>query len=165
MSRAVALALALAVATSGCATYEGSRNTAVASGVSFAVGMGTWIGGSQADSAPTAVAGLALGTASMMVVMASAVGMAILPKRVEIALRLAHELVVRAEAGDCETVTLRRAEVEELDALVYEVVLMEDPAIVECFGSSPSSSSPSSSPSAPAVVPVRLDPASTSTVR
>jgi hypothetical protein len=163
LSRAVALALALSTAatttgTTGCATYEGSRDTAALGGITFAAGMGTWFAGSQAHDATTAFAGLALGTASMVAVMGSAVGMTILPKRVEIALRIAHELVVRAQAGDCEIVDKRRHEVEDLDNLVYEVVLMDDPAVSECFGLSSSSSSSPADRDHP-------DPASTSIVR
>jgi hypothetical protein len=141
--RSSAVILAVALTTTSCATYEGSRNTAAVGGVTFATGMGAWIAGSQSDSTATAFTGIAIGTASMMVVLGSAVGMAILPKRVEIALRIAHELVTRAESGDCVTVAQRVHEVAELDQLVYEVVLMEDPEVQKCFDFS--SSSPSSS--------------------
>lgn len=145
VNRAIAVAVILAVAstTTSCATYEGSRDTAMVGGVSFAVGMGTLFASDRAESTAGAFTGLAIGTASMLLVMGSAVGIAILPKRVEIALQIAHELVVRAESGDCVTVAARRHEVEELDGLVYEVVLMEDPEVLECFdfSSSPASSS------------------------
>lgn len=162
--RAVAIALMLAIATttSGCATYEGSRDTAAVGGIAFAAGVGGWYSGDAVDSAPMAMTGLALGAASMMLVMGAAVGMAVLPKRVEIALRIAHELAVRAEAGDCVTVIERRGEVEALDSLVYEVVLMEDPAVGQCFESSSSALPlPSSSPADRE----HPDPASTSIVR
>jgi hypothetical protein len=145
MHRAAAFVVSIAVAsaTTSCATYEGSRDTAVVGGVTFASSMGLWIAGDQVDNTAFAFTGLAVGTASMMMVLGSAVGMAILPKRVEIALRIAHELVVRAESGDCVTVSERRHEVEELDGLVYEVVLMEDPEVQKCFDFSSSSRSSS----------------------
>ena len=159
MPRAVALALALAITTTGCATYEGSRDTAMVGGVSFAAGVGTIVVCERAESATGVLTGIAIGTASMMLVMGSAVGMAVLPQRVEIALQIAHALVARAEAGDCVTVAERRHEVEELDELVYEVVLMDDPEVSKCFDSSSSSLSPSDADRA---LP---DPASTSTAR
>ena len=133
MSRAVALALTLTIFSASCATYEGSRDTAALGGATFALGMGAWISGDQLDNESIALTGVAVGTASMLVVMGSAIGMVILPKRVEIALRIAHELVVLAEAGDCETVIARRQDVEDLDQLVYEVVLMDDPSVAKCF--------------------------------
>jgi hypothetical protein len=155
--------LALATAgSSGCASYEGSRNTAGVSGVAFAASLATVYAGSQFHNEPAVWGGLAVGTASMMTVLGSAAGMAILPKRVELALRLAHELAVSAEAGRCDSVVARRSEVEELDNLVYEVVFLEDPAVSECLGLSSSSASPSSSPPADRERP---DPASTSIVR
>lgn len=143
----------------GCATYEGSRDTATISGATFAASMAAFIAGDQSGNAPIAYSGLAVGTASMLAMMGSAVGMVILPKRVEIAVRVAHELLVAADSGDCATVERRKHEVEELDNLVYEVVLMDDPSVVAC--SEPSSSSSSSPPAAP-VLPA---PVSTSTVR
>jgi len=151
--------------STGCLSYEGSRNTAAISGVAFVAGMGTLYAGDALDDEPVALTGLALGTASMLTVLGSAVGMAIMPKRVELALRLAHELVAYAEAGRCDTVAARESEVEDLDNLVYEVVLMEDSSVRRCLGlsSSPSSSSPLPAP--PPVDPERPDPASTSIER
>ena len=143
----------------GCATYEGARDTATVSGVTFAASMAAFIAGDQVNSAPIAYSGIAVGTASMLVMMGSASGMVVLPRRVEIAVRLAHELVIAADSGDCATVERRRHEVEELDNLVYEVVLMDDPSVVQCYEPS---SSPSSSRHA---VPALPAPVSTSTVR
>lgn len=159
MPGAVALLLAVAISSAGCATYEGSRDTAIVGGVSFAAGIGAIAASTGAESSTGVLTGIAIGTASMMVMMGSAVGMVMLPKRVEVALQLAHALAVRAEAGDCVTVAERRHEVEELDALVYEVVLMDDPEVIKCFDFSSSSSSPSDA------VPDLPDPASTSIVR
>jgi hypothetical protein len=165
LSRAVAFALVLVTATTatGCASYEGSRDTAALSGVAFVASLGTLYAGDAMDDEPVALTGLALGTASMLTVLGSAVGMAILPKRVELALRLAHELVAYAEAGRCSTVVTRRAEVQELDNLVYEVVLMEDPAVSQCVGLY--FPLPSSSSASPPADPERPDPASTSIAR
>jgi hypothetical protein len=169
LSRAVALALALTVSLTSCATYETSRNTSVVSGGTFALGMAVWASGQQIQDESIALGGVAVGTASLMVMMASAAGMVILPRRVEIALRIAHALVVFAEDGNCEPVLQRHGEVQELDELVYQVVLMEDPAVSECFGSSSSTSSsppPRSPPPAPSAPAERAlpAPASTSTV-
>jgi hypothetical protein len=128
-----------------CATYEGSRDTAVGGGATFATGMAVWIYGGQAESAGAAYTGIAIGAASMIVMMSSGVGMITLPPRVEVALRIAHELRSHAEEGDCTTVAARKHEVEDLDPLVYEVVLMEDPVVIPCF----EPSSPASSPQPP----------------
>jgi hypothetical protein len=142
LPRAVALALALALVLTSCATYEGSRNMTVGSGASFGAGMAMWISGQQTDSEGLALAGLAMSTGSVIVLMASTAGMLMLPRNVELALQLSHQLVVQAEAGDCAPVVERRKEVQALDELVYQVVLMEDPAVEACLGllSSPSSS-------------------------
>ena len=137
--------LALVLSLTGCATYESSRNVSVGSGTTLGVSMAIWASGQQTDNEALAVAGLAMSTGSLVVLMASAAGMVVLPARVEIALRTAHALVAFAKAGDCGPVIERHHEVQELDELVYQVVLMEDPAVEACFGSS---SSPSSSPSA-----------------
>jgi hypothetical protein len=158
----------LTVSLTSCATYETSRNTSVVSGGTFALSMAVWASGQQIENESIAIGGVAMGTASLMVLMASAAGMVILPKRVEIALRIAHALVTLAEAGDCEPVLQRHAEVQELDELVYQVVLMEDPAVSECFGPSSitSSSPPPPSPVSPASAPAEPAlpaPASTST--
>jgi hypothetical protein len=148
--------------TAACATYEGSRDTAVGGGATFATGMAVWIYGGQAQSMPAAYTGIAIGAASALVAIASGAGMITLPRRVEVALRIAHDLRARAEDGDCATVAERKHEVEELDALVYEVVLMEDPVVAPCF--EPSSPASSPQPVLPAVL-ARPDLESTSIVR
>ena len=77
----------------------------------------------------------------MLVIMGSCYGLAVLPRRVEIALGIAHDLIIYAEAGHCDVVERRRHEVEDLDNLVYEVILMDDPRVAKCY--EPSSSPPS----------------------
>lgn len=127
--------------------------------MTFAAGFAAWLGGDAENSAPAAYSGALVATASMITIMSSCYGLATLPRRVEIALRIAHDLVIYAEAGHCDVVEQRRHEVEELDNLVYEVVLMDDPRVSKCYESS---SSPSSSPPAAPALPARE---STSTVR
>ncbi|HSD86658.1 MAG TPA: hypothetical protein VLB44_04060 [Kofleriaceae bacterium] len=125
--------MAGALAGGACHSYEGSRTVAAVGGGTFATGFGVWVTTAGRDEAALPVAGAVFGAVGMMVMIAASVGMLTLPKEVELALRLAHELIVRAEEGDCATVAAREHEVEALDLAVYEVVLVEDPAVSKCL--------------------------------
>lgn len=72
----------------------------------------------------------------MTVAFIGAVGMVTKPRRVEIALRLTHDLIDAAGLGHCATVVGRASEVRDLDFVVYEVVLMEDAGVASCFAHS-----------------------------
>lgn len=133
MRSAAAIVVAGALACSACRTYEGSRTVAAVGGGTFATGLGIWVSTAGRDDATLPVTGAVIGMVSMMVIVVSSVGMITLPKQVQLAIQLAHELIVRAEAGDCATVAARQHEVEALDLAVYEVVLVEDPAVTKCL--------------------------------
>jgi len=133
MRAATTLVVVGALASGACHTYEGSRTVAAVGGGTFAAGLGVWMSTAGRDEAAVPVTGAVIGAVGMMVIVVASVGMITLPKEVELAIRIAHELIVRAQAGDCATVAARQHEVEALDLAVYEIVLVEDPAVTKCL--------------------------------
>jgi hypothetical protein len=107
MRSATAIVVAGVLACSACRTYEGSRTVAAVGGGTFGAGLGIWVSTAGRDELALPVTGAVIGAVDMMVMVVSSVGMITLPKQVQLAVRLAHEVRIRRQLGPVRRRALR----------------------------------------------------------
>lgn len=136
-ARLAAIATLVSVACSGCHTQGGSVTTTYVGGGTLVVGGGLWVASRTVDSPDTSkdLKWAAIGTATLgaLIAISGIIGIVSLPSDSEAAVQLSQILISKAHLGNCSVVREREHEVQELDAGVYDRVLMSDPAVSRCL--------------------------------